>query len=189
MAKLNEKSVSKAQQKAAGAALAAKKSGDTSKLKGASKEMAKMSKGDLEDFAKTKHKGLPEKKIKEAKKEKSAVDKIRKPTAPPTKAHADKNKYNRKVKHKKDISVDEACKKKKSTKESKTMKFKDMIKLVIESGGQQQIDPVDEELFAWATRVAKSKYNESQKQEVYAGMLYERNGGEFNLYDVLSEDK
>lgn len=123
-----------------------------------------------------------------SKKQKSAVDKIRKPTAPPTKAHADKNKYNRKEKHKKDISVDEACKKKKTTKEGKTMKFKDMIKLVIESGGQQQIDPVDEALFAWAKRVAAAKVEES-KQEIYAGLLYERNGGTFNLYDVLSEDK
>jgi hypothetical protein len=61
--KLNEKAKSKVQQKAAGAALAAKR-GDTpkSKLKGASKEMAKMSTKELEKFAKTKHKGLPEKK-------------------------------------------------------------------------------------------------------------------------------
>jgi|SaaInl3SG_22_DNA_1037383.scaffolds.fasta_scaffold80136_1 hypothetical protein len=60
---LTEKSVSKSQQRAAGIALAAKK-GDIpkSKLQGASKEMAKMSKNDLEDFAKTKHKGLPSKK-------------------------------------------------------------------------------------------------------------------------------
>jgi len=60
--KMEEEAVSKAQQRAAGAALAAKR-GDIpkSKLKGASKEMAKMSKGDLEDFAGTKHKGLPQK--------------------------------------------------------------------------------------------------------------------------------
>ena len=60
---LSEKSVSKSQQRAAGIALAAK-NGDIpkSKLQGASKEMAKMSRSDLEDFAKTKHKGLPAKK-------------------------------------------------------------------------------------------------------------------------------
>jgi hypothetical protein len=60
---LTEKSVSKSQQRAAGIALAAKK-GDIpkSELRGASKEMAKMSKKDLEDFAGTKHKGLPDKK-------------------------------------------------------------------------------------------------------------------------------
>jgi len=63
--KLNEKAVSKSQQQAAGAALAAKR-GDApkSKLKGASKEMAKMPTKELEKFAKTKHKGLPEKKEK-----------------------------------------------------------------------------------------------------------------------------
>jgi hypothetical protein len=53
---------SKAQQKAAGAALSAKR-GDTpkSKLKGASKSMASsMSEKQLEEFASTKRKGKPE---------------------------------------------------------------------------------------------------------------------------------
>ena len=64
-AKLTEKATSKSQQQAAGAALAAKR-GDAPKstLKGASKEMAKMPAKELEKFAKTKHKGLPEKKEK-----------------------------------------------------------------------------------------------------------------------------
>jgi len=55
---------SKAQQKAAGAALSAKR-GETpkSKLKGASKEMEKsMSEKQLEEFAATKRKKLPERK-------------------------------------------------------------------------------------------------------------------------------
>jgi hypothetical protein len=55
---------SKAQQKAAGAALSAKR-GDTpkSKLKGASKEMVdSMTEKELRDFAKTKRKNLPAKK-------------------------------------------------------------------------------------------------------------------------------
>jgi hypothetical protein len=58
-----EKAVSKAQRAAAGIAYAAKK-GDISKseLRGASKEMAKMPAGELKKFAKTKEKGLPEKK-------------------------------------------------------------------------------------------------------------------------------
>lgn len=54
---------SKAQQKAAGAALSAKR-GDTKKssLKGASKSMYEsMSEKQLEDFAETQRKGLPEK--------------------------------------------------------------------------------------------------------------------------------
>lgn len=41
---------------------------------------------------------LNEKKVKSS----SVVDKIRKPTAPPTKPHKDKNKYSRKNKHKND---------------------------------------------------------------------------------------
>jgi hypothetical protein len=67
--------------------------------------------------------------------------------------------------------------------------FRDMIKLVHESGGQQQIDPLDQELFAWATRVAQNKFQESTKAEIYAGLVYERMGGRFEMYDVLSETK
>jgi len=55
---------SKAQQKAAGAALSAKR-GETKKseLKGASRGMAEsMTKKELEELASTKRKGLPEKK-------------------------------------------------------------------------------------------------------------------------------
>ena len=67
--------------------------------------------------------------------------------------------------------------------------FKDMVKLVQESGGQQQIDAKDQELFAWAQRVAAAKFTESTKQELYAGLVYERMGGVFEMYDVLSEDQ
>lgn len=55
--KVDEKAVSKSQQQAAAIAMHAPKS----ELKGASKEMAKMPKKELEKFAKTKHKGLPKK--------------------------------------------------------------------------------------------------------------------------------
>ena len=81
--------------------------------------------------------------------------------------------------------------KKKTVKESvePKMGFREMMKLVIESGGQQQIDPKDQELFAWASRVAKTKLGEGMKAEVYAGMVYERMGGVFEMYDVLSEAK
>jgi hypothetical protein len=81
--------------------------------------------------------------------------------------------------------------KKKTVKESIEPKltFKEMIKLVYESGGQQQIDPLDKSLFAWAERVAKAKFQESKKAEVYAGLVYERMGGRFEMYDVLSEDQ
>ena len=60
--RLQEKSVSKAQQRAAGIALAAKRKGETPKGDGAAAQMADMSIDDLEDFAGTKHKGLPDKK-------------------------------------------------------------------------------------------------------------------------------
>lgn len=60
---LKEKAVSKSQQQAAGAALAAKR-GDApkSKLQGSSKSMMSMSTKELEKVAGTKHKGLPKKK-------------------------------------------------------------------------------------------------------------------------------
>lgn len=63
MENLEEKSVSTSQQQAAGAALAAKRGEiPVSDLKGSSKEMYdSMSEKQLEDFARTKHKGLPEK--------------------------------------------------------------------------------------------------------------------------------
>ena len=67
--------------------------------------------------------------------------------------------------------------------------FKQMVQLVQESGGQQQIDPKDKELFAWAERVASAKFTESTKAELYAGLVYERMGGVFEMYDVLSENK
>ena len=65
--------------------------------------------------------------------------------------------------------------------------FKDMVRLVQESGGQQQIDAVDTVLFNWAQRVAKSKLGEGMKADLYAGLIYERNGGRFEMYDVLAE--
>ena len=79
--------------------------------------------------------------------------------------------------------------KKKTVKESveTQMSFKQMVQLVQESGGQQQIDPVDKALFTWAERVAKNKLGEGMKSDLYAGLVYERNGGVFEMYDVLSE--
>jgi hypothetical protein len=67
--------------------------------------------------------------------------------------------------------------------------FKEMVRLVQESGGQQQIDPTDKALFTWAERVAISKLGEGTKASLYAGLIYERNGGVFEMYDVLSEGK
>jgi hypothetical protein len=67
--------------------------------------------------------------------------------------------------------------------------LKDMLKIVRESGGQQQIDPVDQTLWSWANRVAAAKIQESSKAEIFAAMIYERNGGRFEMYDVLAEDQ
>lgn len=68
---VREKAESKAQQRAAGLALAAKRGEyPVSKLKGAAKEMYNMSEADLEDYAGTEHEGLP-KKVSEKKKKKS----------------------------------------------------------------------------------------------------------------------
>ena len=79
--------------------------------------------------------------------------------------------------------------KKKTVKESVETKlsFKQMVQLVQESGGQQQIDAVDKALFTWAERVARNKLGEGMKADLYAGLVYERNGGVFEMYDVLSE--
>jgi hypothetical protein len=63
---VSEKAESKAQQQAAGIALAAKRSGKDPKKGTASAEMAKMPAKELEKFAKTKHKGLPKKKADES---------------------------------------------------------------------------------------------------------------------------
>ncbi len=81
--------------------------------------------------------------------------------------------------------------KKRPVKESveQPLTLKDMLRIVKESGGQQQIDPVDQALWTWATRVAGAKIQESQKAEIFAAMIYERNGGRFEMYDVLSEQK
>ena len=81
--------------------------------------------------------------------------------------------------------------KKRPVKESVEQKlsFKQMVQLVQESGGQQQIDALDQDLFAWAQRVARNKFDEGMKAEVYAGLVYERMGGRFEMYDVLSEDQ
>ena len=66
--------------------------------------------------------------------------------------------------------------------------FEEAVKIVRESGGQQKIDPVDTALWNWAQRVAANKFTESRKAEMFAGLVYERNGGEFQIRDVLSED-
>jgi hypothetical protein len=74
MQPITEKSVSKAQQAAAGIAHAVEKGElPKSKLRGASKQMYQGMKGtgELHKFASTKHKGLPQKKTDEAAEERA----------------------------------------------------------------------------------------------------------------------
>jgi len=91
-----------------------------------------------------------------------------------------------------DKEMDEGAygkKKKKTVKESveTKMSFVEMFKMVKESGGQQAIDPMDDILWNWANRVAVTKVEETNKQEIFAAMLYERNGGRFEMYDVVEK--
>jgi hypothetical protein len=119
------------------------------------------------------------------------IDKDGDKKEPMKKAAADKGSDKKDGKKGMSAKQEKFFGKKKTVKESVEQKltFKQMIQLVQESGGQQQIDPTDKELFAWAQRVASAKFTESTKQEVYAGLVYERMGGAFEMYDVLSEDQ
>jgi len=213
-----EKAVSKAQQRAAGAALATRRGEyDGGKKGGAINAMSTMSDKDLEDMAGTKHKGLPEK--KKAKKEESfdaeafrntfeslVAEAKAKPDyldmdgdgdkkEPMKKAIKDKKKNpfakkEESVEESKDEKTDEACSssmKKKKKKYKESFQFVEMMKMVKESGGQQAIDPLDDVLWTWANRVATSKIEESSKAELYAAMVYERNGGRFEMYDVVEK--
>ena len=74
---------------------------------------------------------------------------------------------------------------KKKAKES--LSFVTALKVVKESRGQFQIDPMDEQLWAWAERVGKSKFNESVQAQAFAAATYERMGGEWNLHKIIKE--
>jgi hypothetical protein len=143
------------------------------------KKMAKLAEGSKPDFLDIDKDGDKKEPMKKA-----AADKGDKPAA--KKGMSDKQaKYF----GKKTESAMMPKGKKKTVKESVETKlsFKQMVQLVQESGGQQQIDPVDKALFTWAERVAQNKLGEGMKADLYAGLVYERNGGVFEMYDVLSE--
>jgi len=75
---------------------------------------------------------------------------------------------------------------KKSVKEST---FKELVRIVAESKGKTLIEAVDKELFNWAYKIATVKEQDESKQEVYAGLLYERFGGKFKIDTVINESK
>lgn len=75
--------------------------------------------------------------------------------------------------------------KKESVKES--LSFSNALKIVKESQGQFQIDPMDKALWSWAERVGKSRFNESVQAQAFAAATYERMGGEWGLHKVITE--
>ena len=175
---------------------AKKESVDPEQFKSKFSKMVEAKKSDKED-----KKAKKEKKMEEgAKPDFLDIDKDGDKSEPMKKAAADKGD-DKKDGGKKGMSAKQAKyfgKKNESVKSSKKvvaesvetkLSFKDMVKLVQESGGQQQIDPIDKALFTWAERVAKAKLGEGMKADLYAGLIYERNGGVFEMYDVLAEDQ
>lgn len=136
------------------------------------------------------------KKEKEEKKEESVEEaKKAKPDYLDFDKDGDKKEPMKKaLKDKKEEKTDEgACKSKKKMKEDAVeesedvLSFREMAKLVRESGGQQRIDATDTALWTWAKRVAGNKFEDKTRQEVYAGLVYERMGGHFDMVDVLAE--
>ncbi len=175
---------------------AAKESVDPEKFKAKFTKMVEAKKAEKKDEKKTKKEKMEE----GSKPDFLDLDKDGNKKEPMKKAASDKG-GDKKDGEKKGMSAKQAKyfgKKNESVKASKKvvaesvegkLSFRDMMKLVVESGGQQQIDPLDKDLFAWAERVAKTKIGEGMKAEVYAGMVYERMGGRFEMYDVLSEQQ
>jgi hypothetical protein len=163
---------------------AKKESIDTTAFKGKFAKMVEAKKDEKKD---TKKKPMKE----AAKPDFLDIDKDGDKKEPMKKAAADKGGDKPAGKKGMSAKQEKFFGKKKTVKESVEAKltFKDMVKLVQESGGQQQIDAKDDALFQWAQRVAVSKLGEGVKAELYAGLIYERNGGVFEMYDVLSETK
>jgi hypothetical protein len=75
---------------------------------------------------------------------------------------------------------------KKAVKESVegTLTFAKALQIIKESNGTAQIDPLDDQLWSWARRVAASKFNESVKADVYAATTYERMGGTWGIAQI-----
>lgn len=76
--------------------------------------------------------------------------------------------------------------KKKAVKESVegTLTFAKALQIIKESNGTAQIDPLDDQLWSWARRVAASKFTESVKADVYAATTYERMGGTWGIAQI-----
>jgi hypothetical protein len=161
-----------------GAQRQAQKAKDKEQAK-ASKEYAKKNPGSVKKY-------VDGKLVKEAAKPDFLdVDKDGDKKEPMKKAAADKG--GDKPAGKKGMSDKQAkyFGKKESVKESLT--FTGALKIVKESQGQFQIDPMDKALWSWAERVGKSKFNESVQAQAFAAATYERMGGEWGLHKVITE--
>ena len=65
-----------------------------------------------------------------------------------------------------------------------TLTFAKALKIIKESNGTAQIDPLDTDLWKWARRVAENKFTESVKIDVYAATTYERMGGTWSIVQI-----
>jgi len=141
----------------------------------------------LSDKARRETEKLSSKKVKEgAMPDHPDIDDDKNTKEPITKAAADKKAGNKPA-AKKGMSDKQAkyFGKKESVKESLT--FSNALKIVKESHGQFQIDPMDKALWSWAERVGKSRFNESVQAQAFAAATYERMGGEWGLHKVITE--
>jgi hypothetical protein len=67
--------------------------------------------------------------------------------------------------------------------------FVECLQAVKESQGSLQIDPMDKALWTWAQRVSSAKVGNGFKADAYAAKVYESYGGEWSLYNTLTEDQ
>jgi hypothetical protein len=173
---IQEKSVSVAQQKAAGLALAAKRGEkDSDDLQGPAKEMMKMSEKDLEDFAKTKHKGLPMKKeeteITEKYDVKTAKSKMGKITVKSFDSLDDAKAHLEKMKQKgeKGIISQNGKPVTESKEEYKKVFDAALKKFNVSSPGDFKTDELKKKFFNYVDANYKAKNEETERNLVEAG--------------------
>jgi hypothetical protein len=127
------------------------------------------------------------KKVKEgAKPDFLDMDKDGDKKEPMKKAVADKKKGNAPKK-----GVNPFAKKavKESVEHQDKLTFIKCLQAVKESQGSLQIDPMDKALWTWAQRVASAKAGSGNKADAFAAKVYESYGGEWSLYNTLTETK
>ena len=78
---------------------------------------------------------------------------------------------------------------KESVEHQDKLTFVKCLQAVKESQGSLQIDPMDKALWTWAQRVATSKAGSGTKADAFAAKVYESYGGEWSLYNTLTETR